>query len=152
MTCGPVEPGPALSPEGRARRAFMLPALQQEVQRSAVRRRVRRRAVQAVGALSVLAVALAAVIVLRPPRALERIAVLSSQSAPTSTIEIVATDPAVLARYTAATPPIDLSLYMVDDDDLLSLMERAGQPSGLARSGGRTWLVALSPPAQGPRS
>lgn len=143
-----------LSSQGRARREAMLGDLQRRVRRHARARSIRSGVIAcaALGALASLSVFLT-------PRAAPELAEMKGppitpDAAPsTPRVQIVRTDPDVLARVTlppstgvlvrltvhdAGAPSIE----RIDDDELIHVFAEMGRPTGLVRSEGRVWLTA----------
>ncbi len=134
--------GPALSPEGLARKRAMLPDLQRQLGR----RRVRREAVRggvAVGVVALVAVGGALLSlrsgpapvapVIEPPRG-ELVSGDGADEAPrSSTIVVVWNDPGIVERC------------RIGDDELLEQLRSAGYRGGLVRMGDRVLVTEELP-------
>lgn len=133
--------GVGLSAAGEARRGEMLGVLQR-----AMTARRRRRAAGRVGAV-VAAVALVGISVSSvwrgggtgAPSAGDGALAVAREALPLGAVEMVRDDPGIVARV-AARPAMEIRT--IDDDELERLLEEAGRPSGLVRTGGRVYLAS----------
>lgn len=140
-----------------ARREAMLAVLLSAMQR---RRRVRIAMRSSIVALALIGAASAAWSIARSSTTLHDRPDLSAQTSPEPLppaplpvqvdsqgtqpmIRIMHDDPMIVARLAIHSSTLPRS---IGDDELLAEMAQSGLPSGLVRSGGRTRLVANSPP------
>lgn len=138
--------GTGLSARGERRREEILGTLQ----RAMTARRRRRSGIRAAGAVGaiVLVVGAAAVLASRTVRTSG-----SGTHGPIATgtegtakadrssgmITLVRDDPGILDRVVV---PRVAAVAVIDDDELALLLDEAGRPSGLVRTGGRVYLAA----------
>lgn len=139
--------------DGGGLKRRLLPPLLAEV--GAVRRRrvARRRGVGAAALLMVaFGVTLAARWRVTPPQQPAPIAGVPKAGSTPTTIELVRSSGAALAAWRIETNPSALASALsrpdvaafehLDDQRLLDFLASIGRPTGIVRSGGRTWLTA----------
>lgn len=153
---------PPLSAAGRARRDQMLSDLTGEMRRTHAARRTRR--ILAVNTALLACIVGAVTLVNRVPqrsspsgREIARDSAPSRETPapvhPPIRIETVTTPAHLLDKYAAA--PFAPQVQTMTDDELLTTLASLDRPTGMVRSGGRTWLtrnVADAIPATDPSS
>ena len=124
---------PGLSVAGAHRRQAMLAQLQDTVVRRRRRKHTLRTAAAAavLGSLAWWAVGRNDAVPARPN---------APQVAAHSRTEVVRDDPTIVARYLAKPATLRADIW-IDDSQLLDLLERAGRPTGLIRTGDRTSTI-----------
>lgn len=148
-----------LSPEGASRRERMLPLLQQAL----ARQRRRRLAARWSLAACLLAGTFAAYRIAGPPS----VTPAPEPRAPVGpklahmTFSLVRDDPSILTRLSAlgnppdpgilvADRPLDPTMLIRSDEELMQLLAEAGHPQGLVRVNGRLILDLPEPPNRAP--
>lgn len=129
-----------LSPGGSARRDAMLGQLTQSMEMLHHRRRRRRRSAQTVGVVAVL-VTCAWVVTLQlgSPDASSTNRIADNGA---SNVDLIDPPPNMESRLVIRPAERTGLIQVIDDAALVTLLASIDRPSGIVRSGGRTWLTA----------